>query len=414
MDLTWPSYNTSPLYTNELALSRFLYQLFKTVIMEKCPTEIIQEIMFCLPDFESLDSIILTCRGFHAAFKNKEASILRNILERVIPPTLWFDAEMARLSSQITGDDWTTRSLLLQQYLARDLQSFASTFRPSLRQCKGLATFYEIMENWTDDFVDDTLGSVSIHGYPLSPPLDAVPISYAERIRIQRCFYRFDIFCGVFCTAYPSAERQGEELLAQYLTHFTPWEHEQFACIRDYLRSALRLGMYSTISSISPNHAKTGSDQHAGNNTPMQPVLVDYHLPRGLAHILAVLEGEIITASAAASLIISSSAYRASRVLGEHLRWAVPDDITLVGDLFADISEEGERELINQEWSPSGDHGAVAVWRQAYKMEQVMSYVDSPRQEALRAWGYVFWDWTRLNALGVFKLQWDSHVQLWV
>jgi hypothetical protein len=43
-----------------------------------------------------------------------------------------------------------------------------------------------------------------------------------------------------------------------------------------------------------------------------------------------------------------------------------------------------------------------------------MYCVDNPREEALRDWGYVFWDRQHLEDMGVFNLQWDSYVQLWV
>jgi hypothetical protein len=118
----------------------------------------------------------------------------------------------------------------------------------------------------------------------------------------------------------------------------------------------------------------------------MQPVLIDYHLSCRLAHILAVLGGEIITTSEATNIIIFSLP---PRVLAENLRWAAPHDATLVGELWAGMSADDERELLTQGWSPDGDPGAVAIWRRAYQMEQVVNYVDSPRQEALRAWGFV-------------------------
>lgn len=163
-----------------------------------------------------------------------------------IPRALWYDAEMARLASQITDEgDWYSRTVFMRRYLARDIQAFKSAFRHSLSQCKALAVSYQILQAWMSHFVDGTLGSFTIHGYPRSPPPDAVPISHTERVRIQRCFYRFDVFCGIFSTAHSSTERQGEELLAQYLTNFTPWEDEQFACVRDFLRSVLRSGTYN-------------------------------------------------------------------------------------------------------------------------------------------------------------------------
>lgn len=179
------------------------------------------------------------------AFKVHEASILREVFGRVIPPSLWFDAvavfEASRLADQ---QDWRVRDQILEWYLARDIGSFRSNIRPRLSNCRALANFYEIVEIWSSNFIVNTLGSYSIHGDPLETPLSIVPVSDGEKVRVEHCFYRFEIFCKVFCAAPASSARLGEERVIQYLNHFAPWENEQFACIRDFMTKVLRSDMY--------------------------------------------------------------------------------------------------------------------------------------------------------------------------
>ena len=79
----------------------------------------------------------------------------------------------------------------------------------------------------------------------------------------------------------------------------------------------------------------------------------------GTYSILAVLDGEIITTSEAMNIIISSPS---PRVLAEHLRWAAPNDATVVGNLWAGMSADDERELLTQGWSPdSRSHLAPSI-----------------------------------------------------
>jgi hypothetical protein len=140
------------------------------------------------------------------------------------------------------------------------------------------------------------------------------------------------------------------------------------------------------------------------------PDPVDHHISRGLKHILDILDGEDWTIPITPSEMISLPS---PTLLYNHLRRVMPDDATLLGTLPEDSGPEEESTIIPIEWCPDADSGRADIWRLAYQMEPIMYCVDHPREKALRDWGYVFWDRERLEDMGVFKLQLDSHVQLW-
>jgi hypothetical protein len=144
------------------------------------------------------------------------------ILEREIPRAIWFDAEAAMMASKIyRNQESDARKQSLEYYLSRNINSFYSTFRPQLSYARGLLEFYRAVEYLSTEFVNNTLGSYSIHGDPLVKPLDAITASDSENIRIERCLYRFEIFCQIFSSAhFTSAEE--EAVMRGYLSHFSP------------------------------------------------------------------------------------------------------------------------------------------------------------------------------------------------
>lgn len=115
------------------------------------------------------------------------------------------------------------------------MKSFYASFRPCLSHCLAHSEFYSIVEYRSGEFVNNTLGSYSIHGDPLVKPLDAVPASDSEYVRIERTLYRFEIFCQIFGSAQLTCTEEEEALMDEYLSRFSPWEHEQLATIRDFM-----------------------------------------------------------------------------------------------------------------------------------------------------------------------------------
>lgn len=75
--------------------------------------------------------------------------------------------------------------------------------------------------------------------------------SPAEIHRIQRMFYRFEIYCNLFRRReryvhnklYDTYSAEGrlplEERQAIFFDRFPPWENEQLACIRDYIQDRI-------------------------------------------------------------------------------------------------------------------------------------------------------------------------------
>ncbi|KAJ5380776.1 uncharacterized protein N7496_003204 [Penicillium cataractarum] len=155
--------------------------------MDLLPLEIIQQILADLPDFESLQCMILTSRRFLEAFHDREKWVLCQILEQSIPRTLWFDAHVAFMASQLPlYQHWQARKQVMEFYLVRDVQTFHASFQPRLSHRLALSKFYRIVEHWSSVFASYTLRFYRIDGELRESPLDPVPVSDSEYIRIER------------------------------------------------------------------------------------------------------------------------------------------------------------------------------------------------------------------------------------
>ena len=71
---------------------------------------------------------------------------------------------------------------------------------------------------------------------------------------------------------------------------------------------------------------------------------------------------------------------------------------------LSEMNEEKQRMWINPPTDCDGDGGPEAAWRWAYADHDRASWYDHPRCRHLREWGYVMWDYDRLDSCGVFDM----------
>ena len=100
-----------------------------------------------------------------------------------------------------------------------------------------------------EDFAHYTLRNLHVCSTSISPKLTNASIaqnspSEAERIRLQRAFYRVDLFCYVFHSSDKSNHATHKQIAsklqeAQFLSRLPPWEVEEIACVWHYLRKQL-------------------------------------------------------------------------------------------------------------------------------------------------------------------------------
>ena len=206
--------------------------------LERLPVEILHGILSRLSDIQSLAATVLTGPYLYYAFLDAQSWITEEVLLRQIPTELLHDALAGEVSSH--RDIWAREQAkdFLAKYLARDQQPFHSYLQWTLSQTLSLARFYRIVEFFTASLVSSIL----------TQRPSAWPVSPSEKSRIDRNFYRFQIYCNVFRNKDNIPIRPSDAQRKVYFAHFAPWENEQLACIQDYLHGVMTPGSYFNCS----------------------------------------------------------------------------------------------------------------------------------------------------------------------
>ena len=201
--------------------------------MEQHPAELKIKILCSINDFHTLYSFICASKSFYSVFRAAQSSILVSVYKRSIPLVILRDA-LAVQSSSSYSRHYNDQLYLMVHRLKEPLPNYPSLESVSF---KCLTHFARIVEWFTDDMcktITQTKPSLS---------LASLPLSFEERIRISRAFYRFEIYCKL-CrdSTKPDATPMDIIIFDQlllFLRHIPPWEGEELACVHNYLRNKL-------------------------------------------------------------------------------------------------------------------------------------------------------------------------------
>ncbi|MCJ1249618.1 hypothetical protein MMC30_006844 [Trapelia coarctata] len=191
------------------------------------PHEIRVAIFSFLPDVSSVKALALTCSLFLHTFGSAESVVLDSVLRAQIDPGLWSLVLTVLDSSSL--EPWSREGVL------RCLTEPDNKRVP--RQCTSwealaLSELQKHVQFFADDFASSALATAS--------PNQASPM---EMHRIQRAFYRFELYCNLFRSRKGFREERfsAQEQRDHFFAKFCPWEIEQLACIHDYLFERLCL-----------------------------------------------------------------------------------------------------------------------------------------------------------------------------
>lgn len=186
-----------------------------------------------LGEATSLLSLILACSSFCYAFKNAELFIVKNIIADEFGPDVLLEA----IATHDLASKAASNRLILDVYVLHN--SFPRVnFTPiiDLSRAVALSRFHFYIRYFTSDYISTTLAKCPVifraekHILP--------PASRSEIFRIQRAFYRFEMFRLLGFNTEARNEDRGS-----FLGLFAPWENNQLACINDYFHAVVSPGM---------------------------------------------------------------------------------------------------------------------------------------------------------------------------
>jgi hypothetical protein len=209
-------------------------------MIERLPLELKQDLLAALADLASLRSAALSCPSMYHAFVNAEKLITNQVVNNQIDAAVLPEAVGALKSSR--PQPWTRQGV--GDFIHHHLQ--ARTYLPhslTLSEAWALGRLHSGVERFAAEFIAEMLNPSSVFAHIDAPPGWAV--SKNETNRVQRAFYRFEVYCNLFRGFQEFQPGETEKL---FLFNFSYWENEQLACIHDYLFRAVCPGMDVSVS----------------------------------------------------------------------------------------------------------------------------------------------------------------------
>ncbi|OJJ33592.1 hypothetical protein ASPWEDRAFT_71083 [Aspergillus wentii DTO 134E9] len=236
-------------------------------LLDNLPAEIKTYIFYHIPDFPSLKSLVLSSPSFHAIYRSQRKHFLSTVIQRCVQLPVMVDA-IAFLTA-LRGQQERTRLVIPPRKALDDFLSHYHLLRAVLQAPVSLIEHeYKGPEVNTSDVFpnlaeDDLIEMAHLHHIvlfltskmandccqhrPNAETLDegSIILAPSESFRIQRAFYRLEIFRLLFNTQglvlNDGEPFSKEEVLSPsdqsdlFLTIFSPWEMEEIQCIREFI-----------------------------------------------------------------------------------------------------------------------------------------------------------------------------------
>ncbi len=383
-------------------------------IIEKFPVELRQGLLAALSDVSSLRSAVLSCSSLYHAFLGAEELITTQVVENQLGSDVLPEAVAALKSSRL--QPWTRQGVV--DFVDHHLHSRMSPLDSwTLSEALPLGNLHSSVERFASEFIAEMLNVSSEFAYIDAPP--GWPVSRQEMNRVQRAFYRFEVYCNLFRNPRVF---EASEIGDLFFFKWSHWENEQLACVHDYLFRAVCPGMNvpdpcrdSELTPIAFNdlaehdilwgELSVNAIDVIEYGDDFDSPAIQHLLSRGLVCLRQIVDAD--SYEARHRLLYrpypdSNWDFLYEALMSEAHR--SNDDLYL-----SDYTQEDEAKLARDHapFVHDPDNGPADAWRWAHQDETRCGFVYSTYQTALRARGYCMWDRARLDEWSVFQQPWE-------
>ncbi|KAM3065460.1 hypothetical protein ACMFMG_011652 [Clarireedia jacksonii] len=364
--------------------------------LELLPVEAIQAIQCLIDNVPDLASIILTCKAIYNAFVSADQLILKQVLTNEIGSEVLPEALLAALiSRQIpVGDDVRDEygNCFLENGRNIELEAYSD-----LRICDALflSKLHSHVVYFTNDFISKAFASRIFTKRQL-------PASNKENWRIQRTFYRFQIYCYIVHekeTLFPVNLQSDQNRI--FFNYFSVWENEQLACVHDYIFRIIAPGFDELV-----DHDVEWGEYMMEYASFDDPENIEPLIARGLFAVRNMVEAKSYEQirNAYYQYYPEYSSYLLNYGLKNSTHGSGEDEWYWLED----YSEEDDDNFIKKPvWCDDEDKGPELVWRWAHQSCNSTNFVLCDKHRFEREWGYVVWDYSRILELGVMENEWE-------
>ena len=209
--------------------------------VSKLPVELLRSILAALPDVDSLYASIRSSPLWYHAFTQDEATITSKVLLKKVDVEIMPELLSAVKSSSLRPpprEPGSQSQWAPTYYIAHYLHQGTTLPRVgTLRKALEVYKVYKKVQWFTEAFFNYAYAA------SLRPPQlpDSEP-SPSERWRVNRAFCRFTIYCNLFRSDGDIKSPLNSQRKSIFFDDYPPWEHEQLACVYDFLARFVSLG----------------------------------------------------------------------------------------------------------------------------------------------------------------------------
>jgi hypothetical protein len=220
--------------------------------LETLPLEMKLSILAQIPDVETLDNLMLASRVYSAlCSEGAGKEVVFAILHRELSPSLVVEAQAILEARRIWRNEIWLMSVEGFVHICKNEKRLASVENEDRERERGgfwpeedvleIVKRHSLIVAMVKEFCAETL---AVHPVTKEVVDGPVVLSKTEGIRVQRAFYRFEIFRTLFAE---KDIRKAEEYQGRYFgerelsdlffsgTGMRAWEVEELACVRDWM-----------------------------------------------------------------------------------------------------------------------------------------------------------------------------------
>ena len=394
--------------TNSDSLDRLSLEI-QIIIMSHLNRESLYALIRASPQqlhvFESAKELVLSrilCHTFHASVLPEALAIAMASQLKDRPPDRQHVDAIIRSVKNPTSDHSTVRTM-------------------PLKACILLCRLRDALDYFMDDYVQESIKTLADFGHKrvlfeggTSRCEDEIELdrtlSITELVRLQRAFCRFELYGQLFGT--PKQEKTKIRAHEQWnilLAEFPSWQNEELTSVRDYLTRGLCKRFDQVEDDFVQQTLEDGSELYGKypNRWHRDDAFFTYRAKSDdhkdyIEHMLCLglpFLKQIFVASGTKlkSLIVSNSQYS-----GDYLTDAVEQHF-LDPDTLRHLQTDG-RYGVKLKFEEDSPDNWNAGWMWAGPLYSHWGFA-LERQRFFRDVGYVFWDYARLEASGLFDQQ---------
>lgn len=211
-----------------------------SISLTTLPVELRQKILSYL-DISSLQAVSNTCSSLYCALSGSKQLLAKAVLLNEFDEALLPDACLLLQSMQIKPWSVAAVKSFLDGHENATIETYAH-LSWSLTDIYALGVLHQHVKSFAADFASSALSAMNPNSENKSTRQHLLA---AENRRIERAFFRFELYCKLFGKDMEYGKRiKSEEQVDLFLVKFSAWEIEQLACVHDYLFRRISVGKF--------------------------------------------------------------------------------------------------------------------------------------------------------------------------